>query len=100
MVKTASTMLPLGTRAPSFSLPNVDGTTVSLADFSSSKALVVIFMCNHCPYVKAKVDAINELQNRFKGKLAVIGINSNDAVAYPDDSFDSMKEFAKQRKDR
>lgn len=83
--------------APDFELLGVDDKKYSLASFNEFEAVLVIFMCNHCPYVKAKVDAINELQNRFKGKLAVIGINSNDAVAYPDDSFDSMKEFAKQR---
>ena len=49
MVKTASTMLPLGTKAPDFSLPNVDGSTVSLADFDERAGLLVIFMCNHCP---------------------------------------------------
>ena len=52
MVKTASTMLPLGTTAPDFSLVSVDGRTISLADFSEAPALVVMFMCNHCPFVK------------------------------------------------
>ncbi|MBM3967538.1 MAG: redoxin domain-containing protein, partial [Planctomycetes bacterium] len=52
MVKTASTMLPLGTLAPDFKLPNVDGSIVSLNDVADGKALVVVFMCNHCPFVK------------------------------------------------
>ncbi|MCA9211865.1 MAG: redoxin family protein, partial [Planctomycetales bacterium] len=51
MVRTNSTMLPLGTKAPDFSLINVDGTTVSLSDLADAPALLVIFMCNHCPYV-------------------------------------------------
>jgi peroxiredoxin len=83
--------------APDFDLLGTDDKKHTLASFKDYDALLVIFMCNHCPYVKAKVDAINEIQNKFKGKLAVVGINSNDAVAYPDDSFDAMKEFAKQR---
>ena len=61
MVRTASTMLPLGTQAPAFSLHDTDGNTVKLSELSGSKALLVIFMCNHCPYVKAKADALNEL---------------------------------------
>ena len=52
MVKTASTMLQLGTKAPEFSLPNVDGSIVSLADFADRKGLLVVFMCNHCPFIK------------------------------------------------
>ena len=52
MVKTASSMLPLGSQAPDFSLPNVDGRTVSLGDFRDAPALLVVFMCNHCPFVK------------------------------------------------
>ena len=86
-----------GDSAPDFELLGTDDKKYTLDSFRSYDALLVIFMCNHCPYVKAKVDAINEVQNKFKGKLAVVGINSNDAVAYPDDSFESMKEFAKQR---
>ena len=97
VVMESQVVLKKGDSAPDFELLGVDDKKHSLASFKDYDALLVIFMCNHCPYVKAKVDAINEIQNKFKGKLAVVGVNSNDAVAYPDDSFDSMKEFAKQR---
>ena len=87
MVKTASTMLPLGTHAPAFSLPNVDGKTVSLADFASGKGLLVIFMCNHCPFVKHLRTALaafgRECQTRG---VAVVAISSNDVGSHPEDS--------------
>ena len=88
--------LKKGDKAPDFELLGVDDKEHSLASYDS-EAVLVIFMCNHCPYVKAKVDAINEIQTKFGSKVAVIGINSNDAVAYPDDSFDSMKQFAEEK---
>ena len=72
MVKTASTMLPLGTKAPDFSLVNVDGTTVSLGDLQGAPALVVMFICNHCPYVKA----IRERIVRDTRELEQYGIHS------------------------
>ena len=90
-------VLKKGDSAPDFELLGVDGKKHSLATYKDQDAVLVIFMCNHCPYVKAKVDAINEIQNKFKGKLAVIGINSNDSVAYPDDSYEHMKKFAQER---
>ena len=87
MVKTASTMLPLGTDAPSFSLPNVDGRTVSLSDFASAKGLLVIFMCNHCPFVKHLRTALAEFGREYQAQgLAVVGINSNDVATHPEDS--------------
>jgi len=93
VVKTASTMLPLGTRAPAFSLPNVDGTTVSLADFSSAKGLVVIFMCNHCPFVKHLRTELARFGRECQDLgLAVVGINSNDVTSHPDDSPERMAE--------
>lgn len=95
MVKTASTMLPLGTSAPDFSLPNVDGTTVSLSDFADAKGLLVIFMCNHCPFVVHLRSALAEFADEYQGKgLAVVGINSNDVNTHPDDSPEKMKEEA------
>ena len=81
-------VLKKGDSAPDFELVGTDDKKYSLESFKNYDAILVIFMCNHCPYVKAKVDAINEVQNKFKGKLAVVGINSNDAIAYPDDSFE------------
>lgn len=98
MVKTASTMLPLGTPAPEFSLLNVDSKTVSLADFSDAKALVVIFMCNHCPFVKHLADALAEFGRECQAKgVAVVGISSNDVANYPDDSPEQMVHEAENR---
>lgn len=98
MVKTASTMLPLGTKAPDFSLLNVDSRTVSLADFADAKALVVIFMCNHCPFVKHLAAALAEFGREYQQKgAAVVGISSNDAAKYPDDSPEQMVHEAENR---
>jgi peroxiredoxin len=91
MVRTASTMLPLGTRAPDFALPDTDGNTVSVSDLAGSKALLVIFMCNHCPYVKHVADQLKLLSDEYMPSgLAVVGISSNDAEKYPDDSPQAM----------
>lgn len=91
MVRTASTMLPLGTQAPAFSLPDTDGKTVDLAEFAGSKALLVIFMCNHCPYVKHVAEQLKSLSDDYMPKgLAVVAISSNDADKYPDDSLEAM----------
>ncbi len=96
MVKTASTMLPLGTSAPEFCLPNIDGKLVSLSDFDGSKALVVIFMCNHCPFVKHVASELVRLHNDYSSKgVAIVGISSNDIAVHPDDSPEMMKQEAK-----
>lgn len=97
MVKTASTMLELGTQAPDFSLPGVDGKTVSLSDFEDRAGLLVIFMCNHCPFVIHLREALAEFGKEYQDKgLAIVGINSNDVANYPDDSPQRMAEEAKQ----
>ena len=94
-----STMVPLGSAACDFSLPGVDGKEYSLDSFKESQVLVIIFMCNHCPYVKAVISRLNDLQNQLAGQGAqLVGINSNDAVRYPDDSFDNMKKTALDKK--
>ncbi len=94
MVKTASTMLSLGTQAPDFSLLNVDGTSVDRAQFIG-KPLLVIFMCNHCPFVVHIRPALQKLAAEYQGKgLAVVGISSNDVAVYPQDGPDAMKEEA------
>ncbi|QDS87633.1 Putative peroxiredoxin [Rosistilla ulvae] len=93
MVRTASTMLPLGTQAPSFSLPDTDGKLVSPSDFTNSRGLLVIFLCNHCPYVKHVAPELARLTAEYAAKgVATIGISSNDADAYPDDSPAKMVE--------
>lgn len=98
MVRTASTMLPLGTTAPDFSLPNTEGKTVQLSDYAGSKALLVIFMCNHCPYVKHVADQLKSLSDDYMPQgLAVVAISSNDAEKYPDDSPEAM---AKEKAER
>ncbi len=92
MVKTASTMLPLGTKAPAFALPNIDGTTVCLSDFTDRKALIVVFMCNHCPFVKHVASELAQLARDYAPKgVAMVGISSNDIGSHPDDSPEAMK---------
>jgi peroxiredoxin len=93
MVKTASTMLPLGSPAPDFKLPNpVDGKTVALGDFKDAKGLLVIFMCNHCPFVIHVRPELAKFGREYQAKgLAVVGISSNDVAGYPQDGPDKMK---------
>lgn len=91
MVRTPSTMLPLGTPAPDFALPDVDGKTVKLSDFKGSAGLLVVFMCNHCPFVIHLADALAAFGVEYQEKgLAVVGISANDADKYPADSHDKM----------
>jgi peroxiredoxin len=95
MVATNSTMLPLGTRAPDFRLPDTRGKTVSLSDFEGAKALLVVFMCNHCPYVKHIRSGLAQLARDYAGRgVAMVGISANDAVKYPADSPAKMAEEA------
>ena len=89
--------LKTGDNAPDFQLVGTDGQKHSLGNYKDYKGLLVIFMCNHCPYVKAKIDAIKEVHEKFKDSIALVGINSNDSVKYPDDSFESMKKVAKEK---
>jgi peroxiredoxin len=91
-------MLPLGTKAPDFSLVNVDGRTVSRSNLSRAPALLVIFMCNHCPFVKHLANAIAQFASEYMEKgLAVVGINSNDVANYPADSPEQMVREAEER---
>jgi peroxiredoxin len=91
-------MLPLGTKAPDFSLVNVDGRTVSLADYDAAPALVVIFMCNHCPFVKHIASALSRFALDYQAKgAAVVGINSNDVTKHPEDSPEQMIHEAEER---
>ncbi|MGD9632798.1 MAG: thioredoxin family protein [Pirellulales bacterium] len=98
MAVTPSTMLALGTEAPDFSLVNVDGRTVSLADFRGKPALLVIFLCNHCPYVKHLADALARFTSEYIAKgVGVVGISSNDVANYPADSPEQMVAEAEAR---
>jgi peroxiredoxin len=90
-----STMLPLGTRLPSFRLPDTTGKRVSPGDFTDRKALLVAVICNHCPYVKHIIDAFSALVDEYAGKgVGVIAISANDVDAYPEDAPARMAEFA------
>ena len=98
MVATASTMLSLGTKAPDFELPDTEGKIVSLKDFAGKKALLVVFMCNHCPFVKHIIDKLVEIVREYQTKgVAVVGINSNDVENYPEDSPSAMARVAEEK---
>lgn len=95
MAVTPSQMLTLGTSAPNFSLPDTTGNIVSLTDFKGAPALLVIFMCNHCPFVKHILNELVELIKEYQSKgIAVVGINSNDVASYPEDSPEKMANVA------
>lgn len=96
MVAVNSTMLPLGTRAPDFRLPDTTGKMISLSNFKNAPALVVVFMCNHCPYVKHLRGGLAQLARDYSTRgVAVVGISSNDVANYPADSPAKMAEEAK-----
>jgi peroxiredoxin len=98
MVMTQSRMLSLGTAAPDFSLPDPAGRTCSLEDFADAKALLVAFICNHCPYVKHIIDALAQFAHDYKPRgIAMVAINSNDVSRYPDDSPANMAKLAAQK---
>lgn len=98
MSSTLSTMLELGTRAPDFTLPDtVDGGRVSLSDFEGARALLVIFMCNHCPYVQHILEELVDVAAEYMDRgVEVVAISSNDVENYPDDHPDRMKEVAEE----
>ena len=95
MVAVNSTMLPLGTEAPDFRLMDGQGEIHELADFKDGKALLVVFLCNHCPFVKHVRSEIAKLGRDYRDRgLAMVGINSNDVDKYPDDAPEKMAEEA------
>ena len=98
MALTPSTMLPLGTLAPDFSLPNaVDGSTVSLSDYDGASALLVMFICNHCPYVIHIREDFGPLADEFAERgLQVVAINANDLDNYPQDGPPQMRSLAQR----
>lgn len=96
MALTPSTMLPLGSKAPAFRLPDTDGKTVSLDDFKDAPALLVMFICNHCPYVKHVRHELAKLGHEYRDKgVAIVAISANDVVTHPDDSPKRMAEEKK-----
>lgn len=96
MVQTASTMLPLGTPCPEFSLPDVvSGKTVTPSD-AAGRPLLVMFICNHCPFVKHLRSALAEFGREYPAKgLSIVAVSSNDAANYPDDGPEKMQDEAK-----
>jgi len=98
MARTSSTMLlSLGAKAPDFRLPDPSGKVWTLSDFEGAPALLVAFICNHCPFVKHVRDGFAELTRAYQGRgVAVVGISSNDYEAYPDDAPAAMAAEAKE----
>ena len=96
MALTESTMLKLGSPAPDFTLPATDGSVVSRGDFEG-KPLLVMFICNHCPYVKHLAAQIKSVADDYADRIGVVGIQSNDTKDYPDDSFENMKKEVEDR---
>lgn len=90
----ATSTLSIGSVAPEFNLEATDGNFYSLNSFSGKKVFIVVFSCNHCPYVQAYEERIKQIQKDYAETLQVIAINSNDDVQYPDDSFLEMKKRA------
>jgi peroxiredoxin len=95
MVRTLSTMLPLGSKAPDFELPNVSGGKVSLGDYEEKKAFLVMFISKHCPFVKHVQSELARLGKDYaNSKLGIVAISSNDVENYPDDAPDQLREMA------
>ena len=98
MVRTPSTMLPLGTAAPDFSLPNLDGRLLSLGDVAGEKGTVVMFICNHCPFVKHVADQLAVLGRDYLPRgIGVVAISSNDVSTHTADSPEQMVHEAEER---
>ncbi len=97
-VKDQKSPVQLGWKAADFRLKGTDGKMYSLSDIRGAKGLVIIFMCNHCPYVKGALDRIIQLSHEIKSlAIGTIAIASNDVVNYPDDSFENMQKLAKEK---
>ena len=98
MVRTPSTMVPLGTAAPDFTLPNIDGSMKTLADVAGTKGTLVMFICNHCPFVKHVAGQLAELGSDCLSKgIGVVAISSNDVATHPADSPEQMVREAEDR---
>ena len=97
MAKTESLMrLQKGDSAPAFELPDINGRVVSLHSLGGKEGIFVLFMCNHCPYVKVRIGEVVALHKEFGDRIAFVGINSSD-TAYPGEGHENMKAFAKER---
>ena len=91
MAGESNQVLAIGDQAPDFELPGADGATHTVEDFTDNAAILVVFTCNHCPYAQAKLSLLNDIATEHDD-VAVVGINPNDAEAYPEDSFEEMQE--------
>ena len=98
MAETPSKMKELGTIAPDFTLPDtVSGKTLSLSKLKSDNATVIMFLCNHCPYVKHINTVLIDIANKYiKEGIKFVGISSNDVINYPEDSPEKMKQYAEK----
>jgi peroxiredoxin len=98
MVLTASTMMPLGTQAPDFQLPDVvSGERISLATFADEKALLVMFICQHCPFVKHIQGELAKLGKDYGHQMGIVAISANDVTKYPNDAPDQLKAMAQEQ---
>ena len=99
MVLLKSINVPLGTKAIDFCLKGADGEMHSLADYDDKEVLVIVIMCNHCPYVQAVDDRLVHLQEKFAERnVQFVGINPNDGIKYPEDNFENMVKRAKEKR--
>lgn len=90
-------MVPTGTAAHDFNLKGIDGEFHQLSDYSESKVLVMIFMCNHCPYVQELWPLLVSLDEKLSNEVQFVGVNSNANPDYPEDSFEKMSEYANEK---
>ena len=98
MVLTASNMLEIGTKAPGFSLPDTNGKNINLDELIPEAGLLVVFMCNHCPYVKHIGPELAAIGREYASKgIIMVAINANDAATHPDDSYEKMQEEVKKQ---
>lgn len=98
MVLTASNMLEIGTKAPAFTLPDTTGKNISLDELTPQAGLLVVFMCNHCPYVKHVGPELAAIGREYASKgISMVAINANDAATHPDDSYEKMQAEVKKQ---
>ncbi len=88
--------LPQGWKAPDFDLPNTEGQSISLSNFSDKKGLLIVFTCNHCPYAKASWPLVIELYSKFSKDIGVVAINPNSGEMHPEDSYEGMQQKKKE----
>jgi peroxiredoxin len=98
MALTPSTMMPLGTQAPDFALPDTEGNTVTRDSVMGEKGLLVMFICNHCPFVKHVAQELKRIGDEYPPKgIGVVAVCANDQATHPDDSPEKMKEEKESR---